>query len=103
MLGCNGAVAGFASTAGKLMKKIAACVDAADTVTAADLQFHLMKMFYAVYGERVNWWNSGQKYALKYMGILSSATTRMAPQEDLPESQRASIRACVDANRDHLF
>ena len=103
MLGCDGAVAGFASTGAKLMKKIASCVDSSDFTTAAEMQFRLLKIFYAVYGEQVTWWNSGQKYALKYMGILSSATTRMAPQENLPESQRASIRACIDENHDDLI
>jgi hypothetical protein len=62
-----------------------------------------MEMFHAVYGIDTTWWNAGQKYALKYMGLFSSATTRVAGQQNLPEAQRASIRACVDANRDLLF
>jgi 4-hydroxy-tetrahydrodipicolinate synthase len=103
LLGCDGAVAGFASTAGKLMKELAAHIDAGDFPAASRLQFKLMELFYAIYGEQVTWWIAGQKYALQYMGVIKAATTRAAAQVDLPEAQRASIRACVDANRKILF
>lgn len=103
LLGCDGAVAGFASTAGKLMKQLAARVDAGDFPGAHRLQFTLLDLFYAVYGQQVSWWVAGQKYALKHMGILGSAAARVAAQQELPESQRAAIRAAIDANRDLLF
>jgi 4-hydroxy-tetrahydrodipicolinate synthase len=102
MLGCDGAVAGFASTAGRMMKDIAARVDAGDFAGASQLQFKLIEIFYAVYGPTVAWWTAGQKYALQYLGVISSSTARMDAQRVLPESQRASIRACVDANRESL-
>jgi 4-hydroxy-tetrahydrodipicolinate synthase len=103
MLGCDGAVAGFASTAGKIMKELAARVDAGDFPSASRLQFRLMELFYAIYGPQVTWWIAGQKYALQYLGVLDAATTRAAAQQGLPESARAAIRACVDANRESLL
>ncbi len=102
-LGCDGAVAGFASTAGAMMKSLARCVDAGDFAGASRIQFRLLEIYYAVYGSQVAWWAAGQKYALQYLGILSAATTRVAAQRELPESQKACIRACVDANRDALL
>ena len=102
-LGCDGVIAGFASTAGKLMKNIAYKVDAGQLDCASDLQFRLIDLFHNVYGDGARWWCAGQKYALQYMGIFSSAVSRVASQQDLPESHRAAVRACIDANRDHLF
>ena len=101
-MGCDGAIAGFASVAGKLMKNIAREVDRADLKTACDLQFRVIDMFHKVYGDSAQWWSAGQKYALKYMGIISSETSRVDAQQDMPESHRAQIRACIDANRDYL-
>jgi 4-hydroxy-tetrahydrodipicolinate synthase len=103
LLGCDGAVAGFASTAGKLMKKLAAAIDGGDFPSASKMQYKLLELFYGIYGENVAWWVIGQKYALQYMGILKSSSTRVAAQAVLPEAQRAAVRACVDANRDILF
>jgi len=102
LLGCDGAVAGFASTAGSLMKDLARRVDAGDLAGASAIQFRLLDIYYAVYGGQVAWWSAGQKYALQRLGVLSSATTRVASQRELPESQKAAIRACVDANREAL-
>ncbi len=101
-LGCDGAVAGMASTAGGIMKRLAACIDAGDFPGASRLQTRLLELFYAVYGQQVSWWTAGQKYALQLLGVLSSATTRVAAQGQLPESQKASIRAYVDAHREEL-
>jgi dihydrodipicolinate synthase/N-acetylneuraminate lyase len=103
LLGCDGAVAGFASTGGKLMKALARCVDAGDFPGAQRIQYTLLDIFYAVYGAQVGWWTAGQKYALQYLGLISSAATRVAAQQGLPESQKASIRACMDAHRAELL
>jgi dihydrodipicolinate synthase/N-acetylneuraminate lyase len=103
LLGCDGAVAGFSSTGAKLMKRIAACVEANDFASAARLQWQLIEMFYAVYGDMVTWPNAGQKYALHYMGLLASARCRVAAQQNLPASHLARIRACIDANRQDIF
>ncbi|MCE5323524.1 dihydrodipicolinate synthase family protein [bacterium] len=101
--GCDGAVAGFASTATKLMKEIARLVDAKDFDGAIKAQFTLVDIFHKVYGEDVAWWNIGQKYALQYMGIISSIKSRIESQQDLPEEQKAVIRACIDSYRDRLM
>lgn len=103
MIGCDGAVAGFASVAAKMMKQIAAYVDAGDFDAAMELQFKLIDIFYAIYGQTVAWWTTGQKYALKYMGIIASEKCRVQAQQNLPDSHRESVRACVDANRDLLM
>lgn len=101
--GCDGAVAGFASTGIKLMKEIARRVDSGDFDGAREAQFKLVEIFHGVYGENAEWWNIGQKYALQYMGILSSAVSRIESQQDLPEESKAAIRACIDANREWLM
>ncbi len=101
--GCDGAVAGFGSTGAKLMKNIANKVDAGDFDAARELQFRLIGLFHEIYGEDAMWWCAGQKYALKYMGILSDAASRMVSQQGLPESHKAIVRSCIDANRDLLF
>lgn len=102
MLGCDGAIAGFASTAGALMKNIAAEIDAGNLENAQALQYKLIELFHAIYGDGAKWWSAGQKYALEYLGIISASRSRVASQWDLPESQKAAVRACVDANRDLL-
>ncbi len=102
MLGCDGAVAGMASLAGKIMKRLAACVDGGDFAGASLNQFQLLDLFYAVYGQNVAWWTAGQKYALQHLGVLKAATTRVQAQSVLPEGLKASIRAYVDAHRQDL-
>ncbi|MEN6358417.1 MAG: dihydrodipicolinate synthase family protein [Armatimonadota bacterium] len=101
--GCDGAVAGFASTATKLIKEIARLVDANDIDGAIKAQFTLVDIFHKVYGENVEWWTIGQKYALQYMGIISSTKSRIESQQNLPEDQKAIIRACIDSYRDRLM
>lgn len=103
MAGCDGAVAGFASTAVKLMKKIANQVDNKDFDGAIKSQFDLVDIFHGVYSESVAYWNIGQKYALQYMGIISSFKSRIESQQNLPEDQKAVIRACIDKYRDQLM
>ena len=100
--GCDGAVVGFASTAVKLMKQLAAHVDAGDVAAARRAQHKLIELFHVVYGDPAKWWNSGQKYALKYMGIIASGKSRIESQQDLPDANKAAIESCIDANR-HLL
>ena len=102
-LGCDGAVAGFASTGGKLMKALARCVDAGDLAGAQRIQYTLLDIFYVVYGRQVGWWTAGQKYALQYLGLIGSAATRVAAQQGLTEAHKAAIRACMDAHRAELL
>lgn len=103
MLGCDGAVTGFGSTGAKLMKQIAADVDGGDFTEAAKKQDHLIGLFHGVYGSEAEWAVAGQKYALKYMGIISSDTVRVPRQEGMPEPHRERVRACIDANREYIF
>ena len=100
---CDGAVAGFGSTGGKLMKAIARRVDAGEFDNARESQFKLIGLFHKIYGSDAGWWCAGQKYALKYMGIISSHTTRVDSQGELPEVCKSIIRECIDANRELLF
>lgn len=101
--GCDGAVAGFASLGCKLIKRIAENVDSGDLAAAGRLQFKLIDMFHSIYGPGAAWWCAGQKYALMYLGILSSYSSRAVSQQGLTESQKSTIRACVDANRDLII
>lgn len=102
-LGCDGAIAGFASTGGKVMKAIANHVASGDLDAAAECQYRLIGIYHDVYGPGVRWWAAGQKYALTYLGVLSSETTRVPAQQDLPEEHKSRVRACVDANREYLI
>lgn len=100
--GCDGAVAGFASTGVKLMKQIAGCVDSGDVAAARNAQHKLIDIFHAIYGDGAAWWSAGQKYALKYLGIIASGRSRVESQQNLPDDNKATIRSCIDANRDLL-
>lgn len=103
-LGCDGAVAGFGSCGGKLIKSIVHEVDSGNLDVAAELQYQLIGLFHEIYGgAAAPYWSVGQKYALQYMGIISSPTSRVASQQDLPESAKARIRTCIDANREYLL
>ena len=100
--GCDGAVAGFGSTGAKLMKHIAGCVDGGDLIEAREAQYKLIDIFHKVYGDGARWWNAGQKYALKHLGIISSDVSRVESQKNLPEDRKAMIRSCIDAYNDEL-
>lgn len=101
--GCDGAVAGFGSVGAKLMKSIARSVEEGNFQSARESQFRLVEIFHSVYGgASAPWWNAGQKYALEYMGIISSRKSRVESQQELSESHMASIKACVDANREYM-
>lgn len=102
-LGCDGSVSGFGSVAGKLMKLIAASVESGDMLQASELQFRLIDIFHKVFGEGITDWCIGQKYALQYMGLISSYMTRIPAQPELSESAKETIRKCIDENRDYLI
>ena len=101
--GCDGAVVGFGGAGGKVVKEIASLVAADKLHAARELQFRLIDIFHSIYGTDLRWWCAGHKYALQCMGVISSATTRVDSQRCLPESHKAIVRACVDANRDLLI
>lgn len=102
--GCDGAVAGFGSVGAKLMKTIARHVEEGQIESAKECQFKLIEIFHGVYGgAHAPWWNVGQKYALEYMGIISSTVSRIDDQQTLPEDRKAAIRACIDTNRDYIL
>lgn len=101
-LGCDGVIAGFASTGGALMKRIAAQVESGNLEEASKLQYKLIDIYHNIYGSGVRWWCAGQKYALKYLGVLSSARTRVPAQQNLPEEHKALIRACIESNSEYL-
>ena len=100
--GCDGAVAGFGSAGTKLIKHIANCVDSGDYSAARAAQHMLIDIFHKVYGDEARWWNIGQKYALKYMGIISTDVSRVEDQQILPEENKATIQSCIDVYRDWL-
>lgn len=102
-LGCDGAISGFGSTAAKLVKSIAASVDAGRLADAVGQQYRLIDIMHNVYGDGAKYWSAGQKCALKYMGIIASDRSRVPSQQPLPEPHRERVRRCIDANRDYLF
>jgi len=80
LLGCDGAVAGFASTAGALMKKLAADIDAGDFPGAAKIQRHLLEIYYAVYGPLVTWWTGGAEIRLAVSGHHQNPGRHASPR-----------------------
>jgi dihydrodipicolinate synthase/N-acetylneuraminate lyase len=85
------------------MKRIAAEIEAGNHSNARELQFRLIDIYHRIYGPGNAWWCAGQKYALEYMGIISSAVTRIENQHGLPEEMKERIRACIDAHRAELM
>lgn len=101
-LGCDGVVAGFASTAGKAMRLLADHVSAGRREAAAAVQERLIGIYHAVYGADTRWWSAGQKYALHHLGLLASPRSRVDSQQQLPAAMRRSIEQCLADNRDLL-
>jgi len=101
--GCDGVVAGFGSVGAKLMRRIVDSVESGDFPSASEYQNKLIDIFHRVYGANISYWNVGQKYALQYMGLISSHYSRIDGQQSLPEVAQEQIRLCIDEYRDLLF
>ena len=95
-LGCDGAIAGFGSMGGRVMKAIAGAVEQKDYARAHELQMELVRIMHTVYGETVPYWCIGQKYGLYRMGILSSYRTLVDGQQELPVEWQAQIDRCIE-------
>jgi Dihydrodipicolinate synthase/N-acetylneuraminate lyase len=96
LLGYDGAVVGMASLGAKLFKSIAKAVDSGDREEAFELQRTMVAIYGGIYGADLSTIQSGQKYALKRLGILASERS-LVPAEDraLTEAERQRIEACL--------
>ncbi len=101
--GCDGALVGMASLGAKLFRNIADAVDAGNLTLASQLQRTMLAIFDGVYGPDLSTVWSGQKYALKCLGIIASAKT-LVPSEGqaLGEKERERIRHCLFDFHDYL-
>ncbi|MBO7742292.1 MAG: dihydrodipicolinate synthase family protein, partial [Victivallales bacterium] len=95
MLGCDGAVCGLGALAAKPLAQMAEAAEAGDWDTLRRIQFKLLPLFKAVYGT-TSW--LGQKYALKTLGIISSAHCRIQPESMLSAARRQEIEDYLKDN-----
>ena len=93
--GCDGMICGMGALCSKMMKTLAACVDAGDIPGAVAAQNRMIKLFHGVYGiDLANVWN-GQKYALMKLGLIASPFTIAQEMDSLTDAARERIDRCL--------
>jgi len=103
-LGCDGAVAGMASLGAKLFRSIADAVDAGNLEKASELQRIMLRIFDGIYGKNLSTIWSGQKYALKKIGIIASEKTLVPLEEEaLDEKAKNRIEKCLADFSEYLL
>ena len=102
ILGCDGALVGMGSLAGKLFKRIARAVDSNQYKEAGRLQEILINIFEGVYGKDLSTIWIGQKYALQILGIFSTYITLVPEEQKLENEEKERIDKCIKKYRDYL-
>jgi dihydrodipicolinate synthase/N-acetylneuraminate lyase len=103
LLGYDGAVVGMASLGAKLFKAIAKAADRNDAREAFELQKTMIEIYDGIYGKNLATIQSGQKYALKLLGLLSSAKTLVPIEENaVQDAEKKRIAACLERYRSYL-
>ncbi len=101
-LGCDGALVGMGSLAGKLFSQIARAVDEGQFKEASRLQNILIEIFDGIYGKNLTTVWIGQKYALELLGLFSTHITLVPSQKELGREEKKRIENCVDKYREYL-
>ncbi len=102
MVGCDGMISGMGALGSKIMVDIARAADEKNWEEANRLQNIFIEIFHGVYGiDLSNVWN-GQKYALKLLGLCSSAYTVVQEMSSLTAEAMERIRKCVEKYRSEL-
>ena len=100
--GCDGMICGMGALCSKMMKKLAACVDAHDIPGAVAAQNNMIRLFHGVYGRNIgNCWN-GQKYALMKLGLISTPLTLAQEMDSLTDTAKARIEKCLADMKEEL-
>ena len=95
----SGGISDQMEQAKQRIAELAKAAAAGDWETAREIQFQLLPLFKAVYGT-TSW--LGQKYALKTLGVISSAHCRIQPESMLPPARRAEIENYINNNKTFL-
>ena len=100
--GYDGMICGMGALCSKMMKKLAACVDAGDVKGAVSAQNNMIRLFHGVYGiDLANVWN-GQKYALHKLGLIATPLTLAQEMDSLNDAARARIEKCLADMKEEL-
>jgi 4-hydroxy-tetrahydrodipicolinate synthase len=102
LVGCDGMLCGIGALGSKLMVRLARAVDAGDVAEAVRLQNRLIGLFHGVYGQRLETVWTGQKYALKCLGLCASELALAQGMETLTDGRKREIEACIEAFREDL-
>ncbi len=101
-LGCDGALVGMGSLAGKLFVQIAKAVDKGNLKEASLLQNKLLEIFDGIYGKDLATVWIGQKYALELLGLFTTHITLVPAEKELAETDKIRIEHCIEQYRDYL-
>ncbi len=101
-LGCDGALVGMGSLAGKLFSQIANAVDMGNLSEASKLQNILIEIFDGIYGKNLTTVWIGQKYALELLGLFNTHITLVPSERELTQSDKKRIELCINRYRDYL-
>jgi len=102
MVGCDGALCGAGALASKPMIAIAEAVNTGKIAEAVKIQHELIRIFHGIYGENLETVWVGQKYAMKYLGLIDSDNTLFQSTSLLTSQRKKEIEACIDKYRDLL-
>lgn len=102
IVGCDGMLCGMGALGSKIMVGIARAIDKGDVAEAVRLQNRFIRLFHGVYGPNLETVWTGQKYALKYLGLCASELALAQEMETLTGSRKREIEACVEAFREEL-
>jgi len=102
LMGCDGALCGAGAIASRPMVLIAKAIDSGDIQEAIRIQHELIRIFYGVYGKSLETVWVGQKYALKYIGLIDSFNALMQSPALLTTQRKKEIEICIDKYRELL-
>jgi len=95
LVGCDGVLCGLGALASKPMVEIAKAVDRGDVETAVTTQRRLIEIFHAIYGvSKTTVW-TGQKYALKQLGLIASDNALVQSTHVLTDARKSEINNCL--------
>lgn len=102
MVGYDGMLCGMGALASGMMVALAKAVDLGDITAAIECQNRMIKLFHGIYGSKLESVWAGQKYALKLLGLCSSAYTAAQPMTVLTEERKAQIAQCLEEFKGYL-
>ncbi|MEI6874872.1 MAG: dihydrodipicolinate synthase family protein [Spirochaetota bacterium] len=102
-LGCDGALVGMAPLGAKLFRRIADEVEGGRMTEAAESQRTMLRIFDGIYGTDLSTVWSGQKYALRVLGIIASEKTLVpAEEQTLDTKAKQRIERCLAEFREFI-